>query len=39
LENITDEHKEDPLTKGVQMIYNKFIKTLETLHITSIESL
>ncbi len=39
LENITDEHMEDPLTKGVQMIYNKFLKTLEGLHIKTIESL
>ncbi len=39
LETITDEHKEDPLTKGVQMIYNKFLKTLEHLHIKTIDSL
>jgi molecular chaperone GrpE len=39
LENITDEHMEDPLTKGVQMVYNKFLKTLEHLHIKSIESI
>ena len=39
LENITDDHKEDPLTKGVQMIYDKFLKTLEHLHIKAIESL
>lgn len=39
LENITDEHQEDPLTKWVQMIYNKFLKTLEGLHIKAIESL
>lgn len=39
LENITDEHMEDPLTKWVQMVYNKFLKTLEHLHIKSIESL
>lgn len=39
LENITDEHMEDPLTKGVQMIYNKFLKTLEGLYIKSIDSL
>ncbi len=39
LENITDEHREDPLTKWVQMVYNKFLKTLEHLHIKSIESL
>lgn len=39
LENITDEHQGDPLTKWVQMIYNKFIKTLEHLHIKTIDSL
>ncbi len=39
LENITDEHMEDPLTKWVQMIYNKFIKNLEHLHIKTIDSL
>jgi len=39
LENITDEHKEDPLTKWVQMVYNKFLKTLEHLHIKPILSL
>lgn len=38
LENITDEHKEDPLTKWVQMVYDKFLKTLEYLHIHSIAS-
>ena len=38
LENITDEHQNDPLTKWVQMVYNKFLKTLEHLHIKSIES-
>ncbi len=38
LENITDEHKEDPLTKWVQMIYDKFLKTLEHLHIKPIAS-
>jgi len=39
LENITDEHKDDPLTKWVQMVYDKFLKTLEHLHIKAIESL
>ena len=39
LENITDEHQEDPLTKWVQMVYNKFLKTLEHLHIKAIDSL
>lgn len=39
LENITEEHMEDPLTKWVQMVYDKFLKTLEGLHIKAIESL
>ena len=38
LENITDEHKDDPLTKWVQMTYDKFLKTLEHLHIKPIAS-
>ncbi len=39
LETITDEHQHDPLTKWVQMVYDKFLKTLEHLHIKSIESI
>lgn len=39
LENITDEHMNDPLTKWVQMVYTKFLKTLEHLHIKAIDSL
>ena len=39
LENITEEYKDDPLAKGVQIVYDKFLKTLESLHITPIESL
>ncbi len=39
LENITDDHKEDPLTKWVQMIYDKFLTTLEGLHIKAIPSI
>jgi len=39
LENITDEHKEDPLTKWIQMIYNNFLKTLDRLHIQPIVSI
>jgi molecular chaperone GrpE len=39
LENITDEHKNDPLTKWVHMVYNKFLKTLEHLHIKPIASI
>jgi molecular chaperone GrpE len=39
LANIADEHLEDPLTKGVQMIYDKFLKTLEHMHVKPIDSL
>ena len=39
LENITDEHMEDPLTKGVQMICYKFLRTLEGLHIKTIDAI
>jgi molecular chaperone GrpE len=39
LANITAEHLEDPLTKGVQMIYDKFLKTLEHMHIKPIASI
>ncbi len=39
LENITQEHQDDPLTKGVKMIYEKFIKTLEHMHIHAIDAL
>lgn len=36
LENITENHKEDPLTKGLQLTYDKFLKKLEELGIQSI---
>ena len=39
LENIREEYKDDPLAKGVQIVYDKFLKTLESLSITPIESL
>ena len=39
LENITDDHKDDPLTQWVRMIYEKFLKTLEHLHISPIEAI
>ncbi len=39
LESIPSEHKEDPLAKGVQIVYEKFIKTLEWLHIKVIETI
>jgi len=38
LENITQEHMQDPLTKWVQIIYNKFLKTLEVMWIHSIKA-
>ncbi|MEI7563299.1 MAG: nucleotide exchange factor GrpE [bacterium] len=38
LTTITDDHKQDPLTKGVQMIFDKFLSTLHHMHITSIEA-
>lgn len=39
LDNITEDHQGDPLTKGVHMIYEKFLKTLEHMHIKVIPSL
>jgi len=39
LESIPSEHKADPLAKGVQIVYNKFIATLEGLHIKVIETI
>jgi molecular chaperone GrpE (heat shock protein) len=39
LDNITEDHQSDPLTKGVHMIYDKFLKTLEHMHIKAIPSL
>lgn len=39
LENITEEHQHDPLTKWVHMVYDKFLKTLEHLHIKAIDSI
>ncbi len=39
LDNITEDHQGDPLTKGVHMIYEKFLKTLEHMHIKAIPSL
>ncbi len=39
LDHVWEWHSEDPLTKWVQMIYNKFIKTLESLNIKPIESI
>jgi len=39
LESIPSERKEDPLAKGVQIVYDKFIKVLEGLHIKVIETI
>lgn len=39
LANIPEESKEDALVQWVQMVYNKFISTLETMGIKTIESL
>ena len=39
LDNITSEHMQDPLTKWVQIVYDNFIKTLESMNIYPIESI
>lgn len=39
LENITNEHLQDPLTKWVQIVYDNFIKTLESMNIYPIQSI
>jgi len=39
IENIADENKKTPLAKWVELTYNKFIKTLETMNIFPIESI
>lgn len=39
LENIPAEHTEDPLVQGVQMVYNKFISTLDMMGIKAIDSI
>jgi molecular chaperone GrpE len=39
LENIPAEHTEDPLVQGVQMVYNKFISSLDMMGIKAIESI
>ncbi|MCF7834816.1 nucleotide exchange factor GrpE [Candidatus Gracilibacteria bacterium] len=38
LENINKEQLQDPLTKGVQIVYDNFIKTLGSMNIKAIES-
>lgn len=39
LANIPDEHKDDVLVQWVQMVYNKFISSLEMMGIKKIESI
>lgn len=39
LDNIPEEHKGDALVQGVQMVYNKFLSTLEAMGIKTIESI
>lgn len=39
LANIPEEHKDDVLVQWVQMVYNKFISSLEMMGIKKIESL
>lgn len=39
LDTIPEDKKEDSLAKGVQMTYNKFIQTLEGMHIKPIDAL
>ncbi len=38
LDNITEDHAEDPLTKWVSLVYNNFLKTLESMKIFQIEA-
>jgi len=35
---LTDEQKKEPLAQGLQMMYDNFLKTLESFHIKPIES-
>lgn len=39
LDNISDDHAQDSLTKWVQIIYDNFIKTLGSMNIYPVESL
>lgn len=39
LDNITEEVKTSPLGQGVSMVYEKFLNTLEQMHIKPIESI
>lgn len=38
LENIPTDQKDNPLSKWVELTYNKFLRTLEELHIYQIEA-
>ena len=39
LDNIWTDHKEDPLTKGVEIVYSKFLQTLDSMKVKQIESM
>ena len=39
LTTIPEDHKQDPLAKGVQIVYDKFLSSLKHFHISPIESL
>ena len=39
LATLPEDHKQDPLAKGVQMVYDKFLVTLKHFHIAPIQSL
>jgi len=39
LENTPKDQKNNPITKWLELSYNKFLKNLETMHITPIESI
>lgn len=39
LDNITDDHINDPLTKWVSIVYNNFLKTLESMNIFPIQAI
>lgn len=38
LDVLSDEQREEPLAKGLQMIYDNFLKTLDSMNIKPIES-
>lgn len=39
LENISSDHQQDPLAAWMHMVYDKFLKALEHMHIKAIDSL